>query len=126
MKYYKVKININDGKNEFNEEIIVTRSFNGFFYKEIISNKTFYPLYRYPVSVKECMHNGTFMDGLDEINRQINNNGYSMIMFLNDNKWIEEVKDKNEIKEYYNNFTLTNYCKFISKDIQKKKIKKYS
>lgn len=125
MKYYKIKININDGDNEYNEEVIAIRSFHGFFYKEIISNKIFYPLYRFPVSIKECLHNGQFMDGSDEINKQLNENGYSMIMFLDDNKYMEEIKDKNEIKEYYNNFTLTNYCKFISKDIQKEKIKKY-
>ena len=123
-KYYKVNITFNDGENEFSDEIIATRSFNGFFYKELVTNKTFYPLYRYPISIKECMHNGDFMDGNDEINRQLNENGYSMIMFLDDNKHIEEIKDNNEIKEYYNNFPLTTFCEFISKDIQKKKIKK--
>ena len=63
------------------------------------------------------------MDGIDEINRQINKNGYSIIMFLDDNKYIEEIKDENEIKEYYKNFDSTNYSKYISKEIQKKKIK---
>ena len=125
-KYYTVNITINDGENEFIDEIIVNRTFNGFFYQEIVTNKKFYPLYRFPVSIKECIHNGDYMDGFDEINRQIIENGYSMIMFIDDNKHIEEIKDNNEIKEYYNNFPLTTFSKYISKDIQKKKIKKYN
>ena len=122
-KYYKIKITINDNEQEITDEVIVTRTFNGFFYQEIVTNKTFYPLYRYPISIKECIHNGEYMDGIDEINRQINKNGYSIIMFLDDNKFIEEIKDENEIKEYYKNFDSTNYSKYISKEIQKNKIK---
>ena len=122
-KYYKINITINEEKKELCSSIIATRSFNGSFYQEIITNKTFYPLYRYPVTIKECMHNGEFIDGMDEINRQIKSNGYSMIMFFDENKKIEEIKDENLIKNYYTNFHLTTFSNYISKEIQKKKIK---
>lgn len=124
-KYYKINITINDKDKEINDEIIAIKSFNGFFYQEIVTNKKFYPLYRYPVSIKECIHNGDYMDGIDEINRQIDENGYSMIMFIDDNKYMEEIKDEDEIKEYYKKYPFKPFCKYISKDIQKKKIKKY-
>ena len=122
-KYYKIKITINDNEKEITDEVIATRIFNGFFYQEIVTSKTFYPLYRYPVTIKECMNNGDYLDGQDEINRQINQNGYSIIMFLDDNKFIEEIKDENEINEYYKSFDSTIYSKYISKEIQMKKIK---
>ena len=120
--YYKINITINDGENELNDEIIVTKTFNGFFYQEIVTNKLFYPLYRYPVSIEECIHNGEYMDGSNEIKKQINENGYSMIMFLENNKEIEKIDDT-KIKEYYKNFPITIFSKYIGKDIQKKKIK---
>ena len=104
--YYKINITINDGENELNDEIIVTKTFNGFFYQEIVTNKLFYPLYRYPVSIEECIHNGEYMDGSNEIKKRINENGYSMIMFLENNKEIEKIDDT-KIKEYYKNFPIT-------------------
>ena len=109
-------------ENELNDEIIVTKTFNGFFYQEIVTNKLFYSLYRYPVSIEECIHNREYIDGSNEIKKRINENGYSMIMFLENNKEIEKIDDT-KIKEYYKNFPITIFSKYIGKDIQKKKIK---
>ena len=52
-KYYKVNITINDGENEFIDEIIVNRTFNGFFYQEIVTNKKFYPLSHIDIYITE-------------------------------------------------------------------------
>ena len=38
-------------------------------------------------------------------------------------KKIEEITDENLIKDYYKNFHLLNFNKYISKEIQKKKLK---
>ena len=46
-----------------------------------------------------------------------------MIMFLDNNKDIEKVSDEQVIKDYYQEFPLSNFCKYVSKDIQKKKIR---
>ncbi|MBQ9318915.1 MAG: hypothetical protein IJR82_04725 [Bacilli bacterium] len=123
-KFYKVNITINDGDNELTDEIIVNRVFPGFFYREIVTNKTFYPLYRFPVSAKQCLHNGCYMNGEDEIKRQLNMSGYSMIMFLDENKKIVEINDEAIIKDCYKDFSSSIFSSYIGKDIQKKKLKK--
>ena len=46
------------------------------------------------------------MDGSNEIKKRINEYGYSMIMFLENNKEIEKIDDT-KIKEYYKNFPIT-------------------
>ena len=122
-KIYKINITITEKDQEINSQILAKKRFNGLFFQELITQKTFYPIYRYPVSIKECMHNGEYMDGIDEINRQIKTNGYSMIMFIEENKKIEEITDENIIQDYYKNFHLSNFNKYISKEIQKKKLK---
>lgn len=125
-KYYKINITFNDNQNEFIDEIIVARSFNGFFYQEIITNQAFYPLYRNPINNEEYFHNGDYIDGLNEINKQINKNGFSMIMFYDNNKEIEEINDATIIKKYYENFPSKIFSKYVGKNIQKKKIKKFN
>ena len=122
-KYYKINLTFCDGNQEFVDEIIATQVFGGFFYQELVTGEIFYPLYRFPVDLKECLHNGNYMNGDDEINRQLEKKGYSMIMFLDNNKDIEKVSDEQVIKDYYQEFPLSNFCKYVSKDIQKKKIR---
>ena len=122
-KIYKINITITEKNREINSQILANKTFNGFFFQELITQKTFYPIYRYPASIKECMHNGEYIDGIDEINRQIKTNGYSMIMFIEENEKIEEITDENIIQDYYKNFHLSNFNKYISKEIQKKKLK---
>ena len=122
-KYYKINITFFDGEQEIVDKIIAVRLFGGFFYQELVTKETFYPLYRFPVDFNECLHNGNYMNGEDEIKRQLEKKGYSMIMFLDNNKDIEEVTDEQVIKDYYHNFPLSIFSKYVSKDIQKKKIR---
>lgn len=122
-KLYKINITFCEGKKEFVDSIIAKQVFGGFFYQELITGESFYPLYRFPITLNECLHNGNYMNGDNEINRQITQKGYSMIMFLDDNKEIKEVIDEQVIKDYYQNFPSSNFSKYIGKDIQKKKIR---